>query len=249
VSADALQRIAPSGRSLLVGFAIVLVAVGAYAVARETPMFAIQRIEIRGADPTAATAVRKALAPLDGTSLLALGRGEVARRAQALPYVVSASYDRAFPHTLRVTIVEERPVAVLHRGDDLFLVSARGRVIRPLAARALPELPRIWVSRGTDVSLGATLDGDAGAAVAALVPLRRIHFPMRIATAEATDGQLFLRLRTGLELRLGDSRDLALKLSIARQIAPTIAGGSGAYLDVSVPERPVAGDRDSQVGG
>jgi cell division septal protein FtsQ len=162
---------------------------------------------------------------------------------------VSASYDRAFPHTLRVTIVEERPVAVLHRGDDLFLVSARGRVIRPLAGNALPNLPRIWVPRGTDVSVGATLGGDPGAAVAALVPLQRLHFPVRVATAEASDGQLFLRLRTGLEMRLGDSRDLPLKLSIARQIAPTIAAGAGTYLDVSVPDRPVAGGSNSQVGG
>jgi len=177
------------------------------------------------------------------------GRGEVARRAQALPYVVSAAYDRDFPHTLRVSIVEEQPVAVLHRGDELFLVSARGRVIRPLAPRTLLELPRIWVDRGTDVSLGETLDGDAGSAVQALLPLRRLRFPVRIATAAASDGQLVLHLRSGLELRLGDSRDLPLKLSIARQIVPTLASGSATYLDVSVPERPVSGTSNRQVGG
>jgi cell division protein FtsQ len=249
VSAATLQRIAPSGRSLLVGFAIIALALGAYGLARETPMFAIQRIEIRGADPAAAAAVRKALVPLEGESLLALGRAEVARRAQALPYVVSAAYDRAFPHTLRVTIVEEQPLAVLHRGGDLFLVSARARVIRPLAPRALLELPRIWAGRATDVSLGETLDGDPGAAVQALLPLRRVRFPVGITSADAANGQLFLHLRTGLELRLGDSRDLPLKLSIARQIVPTLAAESGSYLDVSVPERPVAGTANHQVGG
>ena len=85
-------------------------------------MFAIRTIDVRGADPATAAAVRDALARLNGTNLLSLGRGEVARRADALPAVVSATYDRAFPHTLRVTVVEERPVAVLHRGKDLFLV-------------------------------------------------------------------------------------------------------------------------------
>jgi cell division protein FtsQ len=248
-AAEILRRVTPSGRSLLVGFAIVAAAAGAYAIARGTSMFAIERVEIRGADPTAARAVRGALEPLEGTSLLALGRGEVERRAQGLPYVVSASYDRDFPHTLRVTIVEERPVAVVHRGHDLFLVSARGRVIRPLAAKAMLDLPRIWLPRDADVSVGATLGGDPAAAVAALVPLRRLRFPLRVATAEASGGQLSVRLRTGLEVRLGDSRDLPLKLSVARQIAPTIAAGTATYLDVSVPDRPVAGQRNTKVGG
>ena len=49
------------------------------------------------------------------------------------------------------------------------------------------------------------------------------------------------------EVRLGDASDLALKLAVARRILPALAG-VGGYLDVSVPERPVAGqDLNSQV--
>ena len=239
----------PSGRSLLVGFGLLALAAGTYVLARESSMFAIRRVEIRGADPRTAAAVRRALSTLDGTSLLSLGRAEVARRAQAVPSVISATYDRAFPHTLRVRIVEERPVAVLHRGDDPFLVSARARVIRALQANALLGLPRIWVPRTTDVSLGATLGGDPGAAVAALVPLHRFRLPVHVATARAVDGQLFLQLRNGLELRLGDIEDLPLKLTIARRIVPTLAPRAGTFLDLSVPERPVAGSENPQVGG
>jgi cell division protein FtsQ len=247
--AERLTRFAPSGRSFAIGLAILAVAAGAYALARQSSMFAIQRVEVRGADPATAEAVRRALEPLTGRSLLALGGGEVARRAQALPSVVSAAYDRAFPHTLRVTVVEERPVAVLHRGNDLFLVSARARVVRALPQNALPGLPRIWVPRAVDVNIGATLGGDPGAAVSALVPLRRIQFALGVATAEATAGQLSLRLRTGLEIRLGDAHDLPLKLTIARQVAPTIPPGAGTFLDVSVPDRPVAGAINSQLSG
>jgi hypothetical protein len=60
-------------------------------------------------------------------------------------------------------------------------------------------------------------------------------------------GELTLELRSGLALRLGDLSDLAVKLEVARQVIPQLAG-SGDYLDVSVPERPVAGETlDSQV--
>ena len=53
------------------------------------------------------------------------------------------------------------------------------------------------------------------------------------------DRELTLVLGTGTELRLGNSGDIRLKLSIAKQILPIANGAS--YLDVSVPERPVAG--------
>jgi len=245
----AARRILPSARSLAVGFGLVALAAGAYAVARESSMFAIETLDVTGASPATEAAVRKALAPLEGTSLLSLGATDVERRTGALPAVVSATYDRAFPHTLRVTVREERPVAVLRRGPDSFLVSARGRVIRALEPRALLALPRIWVPRPTGVEVGATLAGDAGAAVDALVPLSRLRFPVQVASAEATSGQLSLRLRTGLELRLGAAQDLLLKLDIARQILPTLAPGAGAYLDVSVPDRPVSGSTNPQVQG
>ena len=57
-------------------------------------------------------------------------------------------------------------------------------------------------------------------------------------------------LAAGLELRLGDSGDLRLKLAIARRIlaATGAARAGGGYLDVSVPERPVLA-ANSQVGG
>ena len=49
-------------------------------------------------------------------------------------------------------------------------------------------------------------------------------------------------LASGLELRLGELRAVRLKLAIATRILPRIlASGGYAYLDVSVPERPVAG--------
>ena len=69
-----ILRFLPSGRSLLVGFAIVLGAVGLYLLARSTPMFAVQQIEVEGASPSVAAHVRAALAPIEGQSLLALER-------------------------------------------------------------------------------------------------------------------------------------------------------------------------------
>jgi cell division protein FtsQ len=239
----------PSTRSLAAGFALLAVAAGVYVVARQSSMFAIRTVEVRGASPETAWAVRRALAPLDGTSLLSLGDDDVARRAGAIPTVVSVTYDRSFPHTLRVTITEERPTAVLRRGTDAFLVSARARVMRRLAPRTLLGLPRVWVARSTDVQIGATLAGDAATAVRALVPLSRVGLPVRVASSQAAGGDLSFSLRDGIVLRLGASQDLLLKLAIARKILPVVSPVTGTYLDVSVPDRPVSGVDNPKVGG
>ena len=64
-------------------------------------------------------------------------------------------------------------------------------------------------------------------------------------------GQITLGLRGGLEIELGLPVDLQLKIAIARGILPLLAlpaHGGPDYLDVTVPERPVAG-RNPQPSG
>ncbi len=242
-------RLLPSGRVLLVCVVLVAAAVGVYVVSRETSLFAIRKIEVRGASPAAAKEVRDALAPLQGSSLLALGGDTITRRVGALPDILSVTYDRGFPHTLTVTVTPERPVAVLRRADESWLISARGRVMRRLTPRQLPGLARIWVPRQVDVSLGATVsDPNALNAVGAVAPLVRVRFPEPVTSVETKDGSVTLHLRSGLALVVGDTTDLRLKFVVAKQLLGSVPTTSGSYLDVSVPERPVSGT-NPQVGG
>lgn len=241
------SRVLPSGRSVAVGLAIAALAVGAYFAARETSTFAVSQLEISGGPPAVQAQVRRTLAPLLGTSLLALDGRSLERRIEALPTVESVAYDRAFPHTLRLTIVPELPVAILHRGPQTWLLSARGRVITRTRPRTQPGLPRIWVPRATDVAAGAFVDpAGTGSAARTLALAVGARFPARISTAAMTHGELTLHLRSGLELRLGDPTDVRLKLAIARRALRGLPAGT-AYLDVSVPGRPVAGTQPSSL--
>lgn len=234
-----LARIAPTRRSLAVGFGLLAVALGGYLIARETSLFAIDRIEVQGASPRVTAQVRQSLASLVGRPLVGLDGSAVLSRVDALPTVVSASYDRAFPHTLSITVVPERPAAVLRRGPDSWLVSRRGRVMAPLSSTALPRLPRVWISNRTPVRVGAELTV-AGAATAAHAVGFAGAFARRIASASYADGELVLRLKSGLELLLGNGGDIKLKIAVAARVLPMLPAGS-TFLDVGSPGRPVSG--------
>src|SRR5262245_40922329 len=243
----AAARIAPSWRSLLVGAAVFAAAAAVYLAARQTSMFAVRSLQVEGAPPRVTAQVTAALRPLLGSSLLRIGPADVQRHLGGLPTVASASIDRDFPHTLRVHVVAERPLAVLRQGASAWVVSADGRVIRALDHPSLSALPRIWLSRDASVSAGASLGDNAGlAAVAALRAVQARPIGARVRDVKTGESELTLVLRSGLELRLGDTSNLRFKLAVARKILSQLQ--PPGYLDVSVPARSVAG-AISQVSG
>jgi cell division protein FtsQ len=232
-------RIAPTRRSIAIGLGLVAFALGGYLLARETSMFAIDRIEVQGAPPSVAAQVQRVLAAEVGKPLVGLDGSAVLQRVDALPTVVSARYDRDFPHTLRIAVVAERPAVVLRRGPDSWLVSTRGRVMERLPSTALGRLPRFWISSRTPARTGAQLTV-AGAATAAHAVGLAGPFAARIASVSDTGGALVFRFRSGLELLLGNGGDVRLKVAVAQRLLPVLPSGS-TFLDVSSPGRPVSG--------
>ena len=247
-ASDPRNRPPAQGRRLLpILAALVLVAsaIGTYVAARETGLFALERIEVVGAPPRVVAQVRATLRPYVGRSLVRFDSGAAARRLSSVAEVADTRFDRAFPHTLRVRVRTERAVAVLRQGSVAWLVSSTARVLRRIG-RPYPRLPRIWVPRSAEIEVNSTLGGLGAQGVAALAPLRPLRVGADVRQVRTGDGELTLLLGSGTEIRLGDSGDLRLKLAIAKQLLPVTSGAR--YLDISVPERPVA-SFNSQVGG
>jgi cell division protein FtsQ len=231
----------PSRRALAYAAAALAVLALAYLAARETTLFALERVEVRGAPPDVRAAVLEAADRFVGESLVAFDGDELEQTLEALPSVRSLSYDRAFPHTLRLFVRPERPAAVLRRGRDAWLVSERGRVIRAVERHALPVFPRIWLA-GVPAPGSLVADGHLALALRAIRALPS-GFPVRVRTARARDEEgITLVLARGTELRLGEATDLRIKLAVAARVLASlpVAERVGlAYLDVKVPARPV----------
>ncbi len=238
-----IARFLPSGRSLLIGFGLLGLAVGGYLLARETSMFAVRQVEVTGARPSVVRRVDEALAPLEGRSLLSVDMAAIEQNLKRLPDVSVVSYDRAFPHTAQIVVSAERPVAILRRGSDAWLVTERGRVLKRIDDPTGWSLPRIWVAGSPVPGDGALLTDDAAlgpALVLGHVGAADRDLFAQVGEARDVDGEVVLVLRGGTELRLGSADDLPLQLAVARKVLQAV-DGQARYVDVSVPERAVVG--------
>jgi cell division septal protein FtsQ len=245
VATPALQLL-PSGRSLAVGFALLAAALTLYLGARESSVFAVHSIDVTTEPNGHSRLVERSLAPLEGKSLLEVNGREISRRLEGLPHVHLLGFDRSFPNGLRVHVSVERPVAVLRRADENWLVSGEGRVLRKLDAKLRRPLPVVWLPRSTDPEIGTIIRTDEPSrAVAALATIRTAApaFSNRIWYVKSGAEELTMVLRDDFELRLGTATDLPLKVKVAREVLDAVqhSGAAASYVDVAVPERPVAG--------
>ncbi len=242
-----MSRFVPSTRSVLTGVALLLSGMIAFAVARQSSLFAIRSVEVVGAKPALEQEVRDALQPLMGTSLVSLDGDQVQKRLDALPQIRRASYDRAFPNTLRVVVEPDLPAAVLRSGHDGWLISEYGAVLKKLARPFPKNMPSIWIAPEDAPTLRThDVTGRITVALRGLAEARRVESALlpQIAKVKAVAGGLTLVLRSHVELRMGDARDLALKLAVANRVLQTLSADERKkirYLDLTLPSRPVTG--------
>jgi cell division protein FtsQ len=237
---------APSARTLSIAASVVALLGLLYLGARETPVFALEKLETSGVSSSVQRQIEAAAKPYIGESLVALDQDQLRRQLESLSTVRSVRMDRAFPHTLRLAVVPERPLAVVRRGPDAWLVSEHGRVIRELDRGRRNLRTNVWAGSDATLAVGGTVaDAELRAVLDAL---RHVPdaFPARVSMARMEDDEVTLVLAGGTELRLGERTALRLKLAVAARVLGTLSADERAelgYLDVTVPALPVGGDK------
>lgn len=241
----------PSARAAAVAGAVAALLALLYLAARETSLFALRELDVSGAPRDVRAAVAESASAYLGESLVALDREELQRRLAALPTVREVRVDRAFPHTLRIAVVPERPLAVVRRGGESWLVSVRGRVLRAVGETEALGRPRISAEEGVALVAGGLVEGaDVGLALEALRHVPE-SFPVPVDEVRTDEEQVTFVLEGGAELRLGGRDRLPLKLAVAGRVLlelPATERVALSYLDVTVPERPV-GSAEAQLSG
>jgi cell division protein FtsQ len=144
-----------------VWFAVVAVVVVAITVvlpvlARRLAFFRVRQVEVVGIRYLdESDVVRQLRLRADASTLDRLGR--VRKAAAAIPGVLAATVERRLPGTLRVTLREAVPVALVPMTDRLALVDSRGHALPFDPARLPASLPIAGRDSATAGLLGRLL--------------------------------------------------------------------------------------------
>ncbi|MGZ4800467.1 MAG: cell division protein FtsQ/DivIB [Acidimicrobiia bacterium] len=222
----------------------------------QSPLLAVDTINVRGTTRESRAAVQAAAGVHKGAALLFVDTGAVARRVEALPWVAKATVERDLPNDLTITVIERAPVAWVRRPvprgapkgttGTPTLVDRFGRVLGDVdqPPAGLPEIVGIahLPERG-----GRIEPASPAAAIAALPDALRAQTGSVIERR----GQAVLQLvalpggaRPAVgEVRLGTFEEIAAKGAAALAVIDTLAAGHEhvRYVDVRVPGAPATG--------
>ena len=114
----------------------------------------IDAISLQGHRHTTATDIFNLLAIDDERSLLGFDAALARRRLEQLPWVQTARLARVLPDTIRIEVVERRPIAVWLEESRHTLIDATGRRLAHVTATAAPDLPRVIGAGAPEAAAG-----------------------------------------------------------------------------------------------
>lgn len=229
-------------RSAVLAATILLGLVALYGLwLRDSSVVQVERVEVTGLSGPFAPRLRAhVVAAAREMTTLNVRTRDLERALAAHPALKRVEVTPRLPHSLEVRVVEHRPVARLRAGGrDGSAVASDGTLLhgleasRPLAVVQLGRLPSRSRRRLND-RRGRRL---VRALAAAPEPLRG---RLSGASEEPRRG-LVLRLRRGPEVVLGNLSALRVKWAAAARVLADPASPGAAYVDVRMPDRPVAG--------
>lgn len=205
-----------------------------------SPLLAVHRIDVHGAHHTSPAAVRRAAGIEEGRAMVSVTAGTAADRIERLPWVAAATVSRHWPTTVRITVRERRPVALLPApGGASLVVDADGHVLRRITAGSGASAGAGLAKISTDpvqARLGQVVATDRSLLhVAAALPggLRR-----RVQAVAHDGAALALQLQPCGEVRLGDATQLSAKMVAAMTVLGRPEAADAPLVDVEVPAAP-----------
>jgi cell division protein FtsQ len=204
---------------------------------RNSSLFDVKQVEIKGvtADaPEVAAALDQAAQKM---TTLHVREDALTSAVSRFPTVAALTVHSHPPHKLEIDVIERVPVATVRDGATTVPVSGDGFELRGI--RAPPGLPPVALS--TKPVNGRLSENDiVVTSLLAAVPAQ-LKSGIDGAHYDSSGSGAVVDLSNGIELRLGDASDAAAKWAAAATVLAAPGLGSPAYIDVSVPERPVSG--------
>jgi cell division protein FtsQ len=168
--------------------------------------FRVEEVMLEGRHNESSAQIMRALDISRGVPLMTVDLKSARTRLEELPWIRVASVEREFPDTVRVRIVERRPLALWQRKNELVLVDDEGGVI---TSQKLNRFPNLLVLVGKDAPMHATSLLSILAHEPALK--QRVNAAVRVG-----DRRWNIRMDNGVDVRLPETDALSAWKRFAR---------------------------------
>ncbi|MGI8558026.1 MAG: cell division protein FtsQ/DivIB [Solirubrobacteraceae bacterium] len=225
-------------RIKLAGALVALASLGgAWLWVRDSPVFAIQRVQVSGVFGASAGQVRSRLE--DAARSMTTTHIDTGRlRAAVAPYaaVVGLKVDTQIPHGVRIAITEQPPVMALVVGGQRLPVAPNGLLLRGrlAASAAVPDVAT------SSVPSGGVLRDPSQLRALELLDIAPPALRARLWRVGETPQGLTAFVRGGPQIFFGDPSRLHAKWASAAQVLGDAGSRGARYIDVRAPERPAA---------
>jgi cell division protein FtsQ len=223
---------------VLVAILVVLLALGgAWLWVRDSPLVAVNRVEVTGESGPDAGQIRSTLiASARNMTTLDVRINQLRTAVAPYPVVKRVEVTTQFPHGMRIRVIEHDAVAVVVVAGRRTAVAGDGTLLQDVvASSALPEIPLQLPPGGTHLTGAPLADvellGDAPPGL-----LDRVSQ----ATSIAEHG-LVAQIRNGPSIYFGDASRLSAKWIAAAAVLADSKSAGALYIDVTDPQRPAAG--------
>jgi cell division protein FtsQ len=206
---------------------------------RDSSLVAVENVTVTGLTSDDADRVRVALASTAETmTTLHVDEARLQDAAAAFPIVARVEAKPEFPHGMTIDVIEHRPAALAVSGGRKQPIAGDGSVLAGLPAKGdLPTIDLAVTMPRSQLGPGAARDAAKVAGMAPPVISRRVDSLQREGGARGVVAEL----EDGTELVFGTADQLAAKWAAAIRVLADKEATGATYVDVRIPERPVAG--------
>jgi cell division protein FtsQ len=222
---------------VILGIVVVLAVVAPFAMwLRNSSLVQVQKVTVTGIEGRQAAAIRGALTEAGrDMSVLDVRRDALLTAVEPYPIVRSLRTTTDFPHGLTITVNAYEPVAAVQSSGQLVAVAADGTILRGSATKDLPVVAVRTTPGGARIADTTTMR--AVRLLATAPPSLRA----RVSRVYRGPRGLAATLLDGPKLYFGGTTRFDAKWSAAAAVLAHRSSKGASYVDLRVPQRPVAG--------
>lgn len=219
------------------GLLCILLIAGYFLWLRDSSLFRVDEVQVSGVTANAPEVTAALRSAAQGMSTMNVDNTKLREAVGRFPTVATITIDPSPPHTLKIAVTERLPVALVKAGGGTVPVSHDGYLLRGLKADS--KLPSLQPSEPLASARLGGHDLEQAALLGAVPP--QLRSGVKSSRFDSGEQGVVVDLSNGIQLRMGDSSAATAKWVAAASVLADQQLGTPAYIDVSVPDRPVSG--------